>query len=111
VPTFLGVREHRVDPALHRVFASELPRASGELGQKADVDPLRGLGRACYAAHARARSRTRDFHHHCGGACGHPRGVIERPELFDHPLFVEEPVTLFERCLHRSQETRASMRA
>ncbi len=34
-----GVREHRVDPALHRVFAEELPRSSRLQARKGTTDP------------------------------------------------------------------------
>jgi AcrR family transcriptional regulator len=97
-----GVREHRVAPALHRVFAEELPR-SARRHQAADEehelrqwrtlmqpfftnvpDPDLAMFLCRVAAHAAIHE-----------------AATERPDLLDHPLFADEVVTLLERYLRR----------
>lgn len=82
------IQEHRVNPALHRVFAEELPRVARQ------VDEL-GTRQAQWAAHVKSQMRvpderlaafiTRVVVH----AVVH-EAATERPEWLDHPLFVSE---------------------
>ena len=86
------VREHRVNPALHRVFADELPRAlrrampagEAEARWSASIAPL---VEAPDAELARFIARV------VAHAVIH-EAATDRPELFDHPLFVPELVRL-----------------
>jgi hypothetical protein len=83
-----GVAEHRVNPVLHRVFAEELPRMqrldapkSGLHAQWAErIDSLAKVPDADLATFITRVAVHAVIH----------EAATERPELLDHPLFVEE---------------------
>src|SRR5262245_12612224 len=97
-----GVREHRLAPALHKVFAEELPRSARRHGVADEEDEGRqwkmlvqpffrnvpdaelGMFLCRVAAHAAIHEAASD-----------------RPDLLEHPLFVDEVTTLLERYLRR----------
>jgi AcrR family transcriptional regulator len=98
-----GVAEHRVAPALHRVFAEELPRSSRrrEPARPEDdwvtewkvltrrflknvPDPDLAMFLCRVVVHAAIHE-----------------AATERPDLLENPLFADEVVTLVERYLRR----------
>ena len=86
------VNEHRVNPALHRVFAEELPR-SNRLGMPRSDAQIRWGERVAPLVKvpdvALATFITGVIVH----AVIH-EAVTERPEMLDHPLLVPEMVRL-----------------
>lgn len=87
-----AVDEHKVDPALHRVFAEELPRANRIATPRADPQ-LR------WEEHIAPFARVPDLDLASFVARVAVHAVIheaaaERPDLLDHPLLVPELVRL-----------------
>lgn len=82
------VAEHRVSPALHRVFAEELPRES-RLGKAPHPAQAR------WASHVAERANVPDLElasfitHTAAHAIIH-EAATHHPELLAHPLFVDE---------------------
>lgn len=97
-----GVEEHRVEPALHRVFSEELPRSarslvSGDDGEMernwlAAAEPfLRNVPDVSLAVFI-CRVAVHAIIH---------EAAVQRPELLEHPRLVGEIVTLLDRYLRR----------
>jgi AcrR family transcriptional regulator len=97
-----GVSEHRIAPALHRVFTEELPRSARRPDESHEAEKLRYW-----------KEETRPFLKNVpdpdlaaflclvvGHAVIH-EAASERPDLLQNPLFVDEVVTLLERYLRR----------
>ena len=96
------VREHRVNPALHRVFSEELPRQP--VSDPVDDGPMRR-----WAAHVGTLMHVPD----AGLASFITRVVVHeaatvRPELLDHPLLVPELVRLLTPWLSGLRAPRGS---
>lgn len=94
-----GVAEHRVDPQLHQVFDERLPRTGRRAAREGSVDPapawearIKPLVQVPDLALATFISTT------AAHAVIH-EAAIERPELLDHPLFVDELVRLLSAYL------------
>ncbi len=91
------VSEHRVNPALHRVFAEELPRSSrvpaplgpAEKRWAEHVTPLTHVPDADLAAFIAGTVVHAVIH----------EAASDRPELLDHPLLVPELVRLLDSYL------------
>ncbi|NUP13568.1 MAG: TetR/AcrR family transcriptional regulator [Polyangiaceae bacterium] len=102
-----SVDEHRVAPALHRVFSEELPRSARRMAPRDDQAEL-GWRKLCEPFFKNvpdadlalffARVTTHAIIH---------EAASERPDLLDHPRFVEEIVTLLDRYLRRPLPKRA----
>lgn len=97
-----GVEEHRVDPALHRVFSEELPRSARDLVSGDDremernwltaAEPfLRNVPDVPLAVFI-CRVTVHAIIH---------EAAAQRPELLEHPQLVGEIVTLLDRYLRR----------
>ena len=97
-----AVREHRVAPALHRVFVEELPRSARRPHESHQAQKLRFW-----------KELTQPFLKNVpdpdlaaflclvvGHAVIH-EAASERPDLLENPLFVDEVVTLLEGYLRR----------
>ena len=97
-----AVREHRVAPALHRVFVEELPRSARRPNESHEAQKLRFW-----------KELTQPFLKNVpdpdvaaflclvvGHAVIH-EAASERPDLLENPLFVDEVVTLLEGYLRR----------
>jgi AcrR family transcriptional regulator len=102
------IAEHRDEPALHRVFAEELPRSTRRAIQLVDGvqdQKVQQAWKACIEAHGKplpdrdiaAFIVTSVVH-----AVIHDAAAI-RPELLESAMFTEELVTLIERYLVRSR--------
>src|SRR5262245_41076030 len=90
-----GVREHRLAPALHRVFAEELPRSARRHDPADESHEIRqwktltrpffrnvpDLDMALFLCRAAAHAAIHE-------------AAYERPDLLDNPLFVDELTTL-----------------
>jgi hypothetical protein len=98
-----AVAEHRVAPALHRVFAEELPRSARprDVSRHDDIAAewkppierfLKNVPNTDLAMFL-CRVVTHAAIH---------EAATERPDLLDDPLFADEIVTLLERYLRRS---------
>lgn len=91
------VSEHRVNPALHRVFADELPRAmrrSAPLGE-AEV-------RWAEAIASLSKVPDAELARFIVGVAVHAvihEAAMNRPELIDHPLFASELLRLLSSYL------------
>jgi AcrR family transcriptional regulator len=99
-----AVAEHRVAPALHRVFAEELPRSArrravARRDEDITVEWTHLIGRFLNnvpnadLAMFLCRVVTHAAIH---------EAATERPDLLENPLFADEVVTLLERFLRRS---------
>jgi hypothetical protein len=91
------VREHRVAPALHRVFSEELPRSSRLAARAPDTETR-------WAEFAALLTRMPDPELAAFVARTAVHAVIheaasERPELLDDPRLVEELVALLDGYL------------
>lgn len=101
-----AVAEHQVNPALHRVFAEELPRASRNPSLHADlqrrwdeqVTPHVEVPDVELAGFV-ARVATHAVIH---------EAATQHPELLAHPLFVSELVELLEGYLTRGKPSHPS---
>src|SRR5262245_10468698 len=97
-----GVREHRVAPALHRVFAEELPR-SARRHEPADEELELRQWRTLMQPFFR-NVPDADLAMFLCRVVGHAaihEAASDRPDLLEHPLFVDEVTTLLERYLRR----------
>lgn len=91
------VQEHRVNPALHRVFADELPRSSR-------VESLRGEAQQQWADRVTQLMRVPDpelsaFITRVAVHAVVHEAATERPDLLSHPNFVPELVRLLDAYL------------
>ena len=97
-----SVREHRIAPALHRVFTEELPRSARRPNESHQAEKLRWW-----------KELTQPFLRNVpdpdlaaflcvvvGHAVIH-EAASERPDLLENPLFADEVVTLLEGYLRR----------
>jgi AcrR family transcriptional regulator len=99
-----AVAEHRVAPALHRVFAEELPRSARrrEVSRRDEditaewthligrfVKNVPNVDLAMFLCRVVTHAAIHE-------------AAAERPDLLDDPLFADEVVTLLERFLRRS---------
>ena len=103
-----AVREHGAAPALHRIFAEELPRrvrrhpASDEADEQrfwrellgASAEGLRDVDLAIFICRAASQAVIH-------------QAASERPELLASPVFAEELTALLERYLRRPIRSRA----
>jgi hypothetical protein len=96
-----GVREHRVNPALHRVFADELPRRSRAHARKGAPDPATDMARLTAPLIQVPDPELASFIAATAVHAVIHEAATERPELLDHPLLVDELVTLLDRYLRR----------
>lgn len=97
-----AVREHRREPALHRVFAEELPRSARRHSAADEAHELRLWKRLLDPFLDRVPDP--DLSIFLCRAASHAaihEAVSERPELLEHPLFVEEVTALLVRYLRR----------
>jgi AcrR family transcriptional regulator len=102
-----GVREHRVAPALHRIFSEEIPSSAF------DAYPAWEAHMAREWAH-RMRPLFRGVPHpemaiFVAQTVGHAvvhEAANRRPELLKSPAFIDEVVTLLERYLRRDASGR-----
>lgn len=86
------VDEHRVNPALHRVFAEELPRAL-----RKEVPPGESESRWAETVAPLVKTPDLELSQFIAGVVVHSvihEAATERPELLDHPLFVPELLRL-----------------
>lgn len=86
------IREHRIHPALHRVFAEELPRSSR-------IGTPRSSSQPQWAERAQSLMNVPDvdlagFIARVSVHAVIHEAAIERPDLLEHPLFVSELVRL-----------------
>lgn len=105
-----GVREHRVDPALHKVFSEQIPRSARALMPVDEPDPA-----ALLPAQTGSKWRVPDVELATFIATTAARAVvheaaIERPQMLEHPLFVDELVELLMRYLRRPSAARRRRR-
>lgn len=92
-----GIAEHRVNPALHRVFAEELPRANR-------IGTPRSDSRIQWAAKLTQLMNVPDVDlaYFIAAVAAHAvihEAATERPDLLDHPLLVPELVRLLDAYL------------
>lgn len=92
-----AVSEHRVNPALHRVFAEELPRANR-------IGTPRSFSQAQWAESVAPLTKVpdRDLASFITRVAVHAvihEAATERPDLLDHPLLVPELVRLLSAFL------------
>ena len=86
------VSEHRVNPALHRVFADELPRSL-----RKDVPPGEAEARWSESVAPLVKAPDPDLARFIAGVVVHAvihEAATDHPALLDHPLFVPELVRL-----------------
>ena len=97
-----GVREHRVAPALHKVFAEELPR-SARRHQGADEDDEVALWKRLVQPFFKNVPDAELAMFLCRAAAHAAihEAASDRPDLLQHPLFIDEVTTLLERYLRR----------
>jgi len=86
------VAEHRVNPALHRVFADELPRAMRQDTPPGDAE-TRWTGAIAPLVHVPDPELAKFIVGVAVHAVVH-EAATDRPELLDHPLLVPELVRL-----------------
>jgi AcrR family transcriptional regulator len=98
-----GVREHQVDPVLHRVFAEELPRSSRLAAREGAPDAEREWLQVTAPLTQVPDFELASFISTTAAHAIIHEAAISRPELLDHPLFVDEVVTLLERYLRRGR--------
>lgn len=97
-----SVEEHQASPALHRVFAEELPRSARHLDPTRDAE-LHALLKELIRPLVR-NVPDLDLATFVLRAAGHAivhEAVYERPELLKNPKLVEEFVLLMQRYLQR----------
>lgn len=101
-----GVEDHKVAPALHRVFTEELPRSARRLPPE-DPSTSRLLEEALrsFSTNVPDASLASFVVQVSAHAIIH-EAASRRPELLDHPEFVGEIVTLVERYLRRPRRRR-----
>lgn len=86
------VLEHRVNPALHRVFADELPRSI-----RSGAPPSEAEARWAERIAPLVKVPDPPLASFIAGVTGHAvihEAAADHPELLDHPLFVSELVRL-----------------
>jgi AcrR family transcriptional regulator len=96
-----GVKEHQVDPALHRVFAEQLPRSSRINAREGAPDTERAWEMTTAPLTQVPDFELASFISTTAAHAVIHEAAISRPELLQHPLFVEELVTLLDRYLRR----------
>ncbi|RDS84917.1 TetR/AcrR family transcriptional regulator [Dyella monticola] len=99
-----SMEEHRAAPALHRVFAEELPR-SARRANPAHEAQVHALLMSLVRPHAR-NVPDLDLATFIVRAAGHAivhEAANERPELLERPEFAEEIALLMERYLCRPE--------
>ena len=96
------VQEHRVAPALHRVFAEELPLSARRLAAK--EEPTRqGWSDALKPFLRNVPDRALAmFVARCAVHAAIHEAATEQPELLERSAFTEEIVTLIERYFDRA---------
>ena len=97
-----AVREHRVEPALHRAFADELPR-SAKRHDAADEEAETRLWTTIVRPFLKnvPDPDLAVFVCRAAGQAAIHAAVSDRPELLDDPRFADEVTTLLERYLRR----------
>lgn len=99
-----AIAAHRVNPALHKAFAEELPRASRRLHGPRDARVMAQLDEILrpYNIQAPDRDIALFLFRTTVHAAIH-EAACERPELLGNPIFADELVTLMERYLVRDR--------
>lgn len=99
-----AIAAHRVNPALHKAFTEELPRASRRLHGPGDARLIAQLAEILrpYNIQAPDRDIALFLFRTTVHAAIH-EAACERPELLRNPLFADELVTLMERYLLRDR--------
>ncbi|MFT3711148.1 MAG: TetR/AcrR family transcriptional regulator [Archangium sp.] len=98
-----GVKEHLVDPTLHRIFADELPRSSRINAREGAPDTERAWEMAMAPLTQVPDFELASFISTTAAHAVIHEAAINRPELLQHPLFIEEVVALLDRYLRRSK--------
>lgn len=101
-----AVVEHRINPALHRIFADELPRSLRSGAAPAEAE-------ARWAEHLAPHVQVPDaaLATFIAGVTSHAvihAAAVDHPALLDHPLFVSELVRLLTGYLSGQGQARRS---